>query len=139
MFRVEDKYRLELHWTSVVYNVEAIANLNGAYFKGPVLKEVAEMEQQDSMHLDFKGQYICMVPFYYVAVLSWQGVNQTVEKISLDNVTLKNKNLNSVPKLRNDDYILIDTKEHDDVKHPYILTYPAYLLKFDGELCTFRR
>lgn len=137
MFRIEDKYRLELHWTSVDYKVEGEANLNNAYFIGPVLQEVAQMNQNDSMRLDFKGQYIIMVPFYYVAVLSWRGVDQNLEKIKLHNAVLKNKYLNSVPKLKNDDRILIDTKMHDDVNHPYMLTYSAYLLKFDGELYKF--
>jgi len=138
VFRIEDKYRLELYWSTVNYDMEGVAKLNGAYFKGPVLREVAQLEQQDIMNLDFKDQYIFMVPFYYVAVLSWQGVNQTVEKISLSNVILKNKYLNSVPKLNDDDHILIDTKNHEDDKHQCYLSYPSYLIKFDGDVHNFR-
>jgi len=46
-------------------------------------------------------------------------------------------NINIVPKLRNNDYIAIDTKDHEDEKHQHNMTYISYLLKADGSLYNF--
>jgi len=138
-FRISEKYRLELHWDKVIYEQDGIAKLSNCYFIGPVLKEVEEMNQIDSMSLDFGKQYILVVPYYYIANLSWDGVHQTVERIDLYDVVLTNKYVNSVPKLNDDDYILMDTSKHISEKHHYYLTYPSYLLRFDGDLYSFRR
>lgn len=137
-FSVSERYRLELHWSKVVYEQEGIAKLSGSYFCGPVLSEVEELNQEDKMPLDFANQYIVFVPQYYIATLSWKGVRQTPEKIYLSKVLLKNMYLNSVPQLNDNDYILIDTTNHADDKHHFHLVYPAYLLKSTGELYNFR-
>jgi hypothetical protein len=121
-----------------VYNKAGEAHLIGCYLSGPVIKEVDKMEQEDSIALDFGNQYYVFVPQYYVARLSWKGVEHTPNKIYLNNVVLSNKFTNSVPKLNDDDFIVVDTKDHTDTKHEYHLTYPAYLLKKEGELYNFR-
>jgi len=138
-FRVSEKYKLELHWNKVIYEQDGIAQLKNCYFIGPVLKEVDQMNESDSMPLDFGKQYILVVPHYYIANLSWNGIHQTTERIDLKNVILSNKYVNSVPKLNDNDYILIDTSNHTDEKHHFYLTYPSYLLKTDGELYSFGR
>jgi hypothetical protein len=102
------------------------------------LNEVWQLQQEDYIDLDFGGQYLIFVDFYYVARLSWKGVNHTPEKILLSNVVLKNNNLNVIPKLNNDDYIVINTQNHEDKKHLYSLVYPSYLIRKDGELYDFR-
>jgi len=136
-FSVSEKFRLEIRWQKVIYNQEGIAEFAGCYLSGPVLKEVAEMEQKDSIALDFGTQYAVFVPNYYVAKLSWEGARHTPNKIYLDNAILKNRYLNSVPKLNDNDYILVDTKNHEDEKHQYYLSYISYLVKSDGELHNF--
>ncbi len=137
-FLISERYKLELHWKKVRYEIDQEAILEGCYFSGPVLNEVWQLEQEDHIDLDFAGQYIVFVDFYYVARLFWKGVNHTQEKIELSNVLLKNKNLNVVPKLKNDDYIVIDTQGHEDIAHRYNLIYPSYLLRSDGTLYDFR-
>jgi len=138
-FRISEKYRLEIHWKEVIYEQEGLAKLEGCYFSGPVLKEVEDIKQQDHIQMDFSNQYMIFVPFYYVAKLSWNGAKHKPHIIYLDNVLLENRHINSVPKLNNDDYIVIDTKDHEDAKHQHNLTYPSYLIKSDGGLYNFRR
>ena len=133
-----EKYRLEIHWKKVVYDQEGIVTLEGCYLSGPAVKEVAEMNQKDAISLDFGNQYAVFVPNYYVVKLSWGGVRHTPHKIYLNNVILQNSFLNFVPSLNVDDYILIDTKNHEDEKHQYYLSYTSYLVKFDSELYNFR-
>ena len=136
-FSISERYRLELHWSKVVYDQEGVARLFDSYFAGPVLTDVEEMNQEDKMPLDFANQYVVFIPRYYIATLSWKGVRQTPERIYLSNTILKNAYLNSVPKLKNDDYILIDTTNHVDNKHHFHLVYPSYLLNSEGEFYSF--
>jgi hypothetical protein len=136
-FSVSEKFRLEIHWDKVIYDQDGVTKLDGCYLSGPVIKEVAEMDQKDVIALDFGNQYVVFTPNYYVAKLSWEGVRHTPHKIYLDNAILKNRFLNSVPNLNDDDYIIVDTKNHEDDKHQYHLSYPAYLIKFGGEVYNF--
>lgn len=136
-FSVAERFRLEIHWNKVVYNQEGTAKLEGCYLSGPVIKEVAEMNQKDVIALDFGNQYVVFTPNYYVAKLSWKGARHTSHRIYLDNAVLQNRFLNSVPNLNYNDYIIVDTKNHEDDKHQHHLSYPAYLIKFGGEVYNF--
>jgi hypothetical protein len=51
---------------------------------------------------------------------------------------LENRYLNVVPKLKNNDYIIIDTSKHEDEEHLYNLVYTSYLVNENGELYNFR-
>ncbi len=137
-FGVAERYRLEIYWSKAVYKKEGEAILVGCCMAGPVIKEIDQMEQEDSISLDFSNQYRIFVPQHYIVKLSWKGVSHTPTKIYLDNVILSNKFTNSVPKLNDNDFIVVDTKDHTDTKHEYHLTYPAYLVSRDGNLHNFR-
>jgi hypothetical protein len=137
-FNIMDRYRLELHWKKVRYDVDQTAILEGCYFNGPVLKDILQLNQKDFINLDFTNQYIIFANIYYIARLSWEGVQHTTDKIILNNVILENKNLNVVPKLNANDYIVIDTRGHEDEKHLYNLVYPACLMHKDAEFYNFR-
>jgi len=137
MFLGREKYKLEVHWEKVGYKLDGIANIIGCYLSGPVLKEVVQLNEKDSINLDFVNQYAVIVKNFYIATLKWEGVRYMPNKIFLNNTILENTNINVVPKLRNDDYIVIDTKNHEEGKHMYHLTYPAYLLKEDNTLYDF--
>jgi len=137
-FSISEKYRLELHWNKVRYIEDQKAVLEGCYFSGPVLNEVIELDQEDHMDLDFVHQYLVFIDSYYIARLYWKGVRYAPGNILLNNTMLENKNLNVVPKLNNDDYIVIDTKGHEDEEHAYNFVYKSYLLRNDGTLYDFR-
>jgi len=136
-FMISEKYRLEIHWDRITYDEEGIVKVKGCYLSGPVLKEVEQLNEKDSIALDFVKQYVIFVKHYYIAKLSWKGVRHTTEKIFLDNVILENMNINVVPKMKDDDYIVVDTKNHEDEKHQCHLTYDAYLIKSEGSLYNF--
>lgn len=137
-FMVSERYKLEVHWKRIKYEVDQTALLEGCYFSGPVLSQALKLNDQDYMDLDFTNQYLIFVDHYYIARLSWSGVDYRSEKIFLGNVTLKNINLNAVPKLNNNDYIVIDAKDHEEEKHQYTFVYPSYLIKQDSTLYNFR-
>jgi len=67
-FSISEKYRLEVHWEKVIYSHDSIAMLEGCQLSGPVLAEITEMEQEDSIALDFTNQYMVFVPNYYVGI-----------------------------------------------------------------------
>lgn len=134
---LSERYRLEIHWNKIVYEQNEVAKIFGCYLSGPAVKEAAKMNGVDSIALDFANQYIVLLPHYYVAKLSWNGINQTPEKIVLLNTILEGKHINSIPKLRDNDYIVIDTQNHEDAKHFYHPTYSSYLIRYDGELYNF--
>jgi len=134
-----EKYRLEIHWKKVKYEVDQIALIEGCYLSGPVLKETVRLNDQDHIDLDFVNQYSIFVDHYYIARLSWNNVDYRSEKIFLRDVKLENKNLNVVPKLNKYDYIVVDTKDHEEEKHMYHFVYPAYLIKRDGTLYNFSK
>jgi len=136
-FRIAEKFRLEVHWAQALYEEDGVAKLVGCCLSGPAVKQVEQMNPNDVISLDFAKQYIVFVKHFYIAMLSWEDVKQTAEKIYLSNVKLTNKYVNSVPKLNHSDYIVIDTQDHENEKHQYNLTYPSYLIRFDGELYKF--
>ena len=136
-FSIGEYYRLEIHWNKVIYDHDGVAELRGCYFNGPVIKEVNALNDNDYMDLDFFNQYGIFIPSYYITRLSWQSTKFIDNKIKLLNVKLKNKHINSTPKLKNNDFIVIDTSNHTEEKHLFYLTYPSYLLRFDGEFYKF--
>ena len=113
--KVLDKYRLELHWTSVSYNREDVAVLKGAYFSGPVLKDAEKLREEDQLTLDMTDQHWIFPPMkdFYQAVLKWKGVQYHGGKIFLKEAYIKGKYVNSIETLENKDWILIDCKAHD--------------------------
>jgi len=115
---VLNKYRLELHWDSVSYNRDDVAVLKGAYFSGPVLKDAVALQEEDQLTLDMTKQHWIFPPMkdFYQVVLNWKGVVYRDDKIFLKEAFLKGKYINSLEKLENQDWILIDCKEHDTAK-----------------------
>jgi hypothetical protein len=131
-----DQYRLELHWEKVNYKDE-IAILQGAYFSGPVLKNAQKLNEKDEMTLDTSKQYFVFVPHFYIAKLEWDGINYIGDKIYLKSARITNKYINSLPKLKNSDYFVIDTFNHEELTHPFFINYDCYLVNETGEQYKF--
>lgn len=136
-FIIAERYRLELHWSEVLYKDQGVVHLYDAFFSGPVLGDVSVIQEDDSINMDFGKQYSRLLSNYYVVRLFWGGVRITSDKIYLSDVRLNNKHLNSLPKLKDSDYIVIDTSDHIIEKHHKNLNYRAYLLNCDGVLYNF--
>ena len=137
-FMISERYRLEVHWKEAIYEKDEFFRLKGCYLSGPVLREVSQLEQEDSILLDFTKHYLLIVPMYYIARLSWSGVINVGDKVFLNNAIINSEKDFKVPKLKDNDYLVVDTKGHEDEKHYNNLTYESYLLSNDGTLYNFK-
>ena len=140
-FSLSERYRLELHWESVSYDIEGKCKLTNAYFSGPALNEALRLNDSDHIMLDFFKQYIILVKNVYVAKFSWAGVDynsNNMIKLSNTHITHETE-LNRVPKLKSSDYLVIDTHGHDVENHPYNLVYKTYVVNETTNLYKFER
>lgn len=137
-FSFGEKYRLEVHWEKVSYG-EGQVKLIGCKLKGPVLSELTQLEAEDAIMLDFVSQYIALLPKYYIAKLSWNGVAYEEGAITLNNVVISSDFIHSLPTLNNNDFIVIDTSDHEDDKHNYHVNYTTYVIKADGVKYNFNK
>jgi len=131
--QVLEKYRLELHWASVIYNSDAVAVLKGAYFEGPVLVEAERLVEEDSLVLDMTSQHALLIPNYYQATLQWKGLDYKDDRIYLKEAYIEGMYVNSIDVLKPTEYILIDCKEHELATHIYHLVYWAEVRKDNKE------
>lgn len=138
-FLKDSKYRLDLNWKSVKYD-KGICYLKGAYLTGPVLKYLEEVSPNDFILLDFHKQYYIFSSDIYIVHFAWGDLKNDFanNKIHLYNSYLKHTTeLNNVPKLRNKDSIMINTKGHDLETHMYYPTYKAMVLNEFGDVYNF--
>jgi len=138
-FRIDNRYKLELHWGKVTYIDNDVVKLSNSFFSGPVIVDVDEIRDADSINLDFSKQYSYFMDSYYIAILGWDGIDIRPDKILLDNVTLRNESIKTVPKLHNDDYLIMDTSNHESDIHYQNFNYRTYLVNRDGIFYNFRR
>ncbi|KKK73049.1 hypothetical protein LCGC14_2897780, partial [marine sediment metagenome] len=87
------RYRLELHWDSVVPAEDDRAVLKGAYFTGPVLSDAAQINDDDQLTLDMTKQHAILAPMedFYQAVLKWKGVDYKDDKVFLKEAWIRGK------------------------------------------------
>ncbi len=128
-----EKYRLELHWDSIVYHNDKEATLEGAYFWGPALKEAAKIESPDFIDLDLTPQLLVVIDSYYIVRLTWKGVKYRADKVILEGAVLLNDRLKGLHKFERGDSILINTENHEESKHPYHLVYESQVIRVDKE------
>jgi hypothetical protein len=138
-FSLSERYKLELHWDRAIYDNPGICRLDKAYFSGPALSEALKLNDSDYIMLDFFAQYIILVKDVYVAKFSWSGVKYRDNgNISMSNTYITHDTeLNRVPKLKDSDYLVIDTKGHDVEDHPYNLVYKTYVVNETTNLYRF--
>ena len=129
------KYRLELYWDTVEYNKEDMAVLKGAYFSGAVLEDAARINDDDQLTLDMTKQHVILPAMkdYYQAILKWKGVDYKNGKVFLKEAYIRGKYVNVLERLENDDWILIDCREHDEKLHPFLLVYWSEVHKKEKE------
>jgi len=138
-FLLGEKYRLEVRWKKAVYEQEGYCKLEGACFSGPVLQFAEKIEPNNSMLLDFYKQYYIFAENIYIATLSWGEVTYQDDLIvSLkDAIISHDTELNRVPKLKDDDYLVIDTKGHDVETHVFYPTYVTIVVNKEGRAYNF--
>jgi hypothetical protein len=139
-FLLSERFRLELHWKKCIHSKAGEMHFEGAYFSGPVLKQAVELNQNDHIELDFCNQTLVVVHGVYVGTFAWSGVDYKDDKILLKAAMLMyDKKLKNIPKLENTDYLVIDTRNHENEKHNYNTLYPTYVVSKGGELYDYRR
>jgi len=139
-FLLSEKYRLELHWKYTKYEVDGVCNFLGAYFSGPALSFAEKINDNDNIMLDFYKQYVIITRNVYIAKLSWGEVEYKDNIIYLnDAIMFHDTELNKVPKLANNDFLVIDTKDHEVQTHAFHMVYPTYVVNGASELYKFDR
>lgn len=140
-FMLSEKYRLELNWTAVKYEHEDFCELVDAKFTGPALSIAAQVQNDDFINLDFCEQYFIVTRNTYVAKFSWgKAVYNSDGTIGLSNAYISHdKDLHKVPKLKDTDYIVIDTKDHEEEVHSFNLVYRAYVINEDYVMYNFKK
>ncbi len=139
-FLLAEMFRLELRWEKTLYDQDGICKFIGAYFTGPVLQVAQKLNGEDHMLLDFYSQYIKLVKGTYVGDFYWKGTKYSEDgkKVYLSLAILShNTELNNVPKLKNDDYFVIDTSDHVVEKHNNALVYKTYVINPDSTMYRF--
>lgn len=134
-----EKYRLELHWKKAIYENSGVCKLIDAYFFGPALQIAEKINENDSINIDFYKQYIIFVKNIYVVKLSWQEVAYNKDgTVSLKDAKLTHySELNRVPRLKDSDYLVIDTQNHEAAVHHLNLVYVSYVVNENGVLYKF--
>ncbi len=136
-FLLGEKYRLDLRWEDVRYE-EGVCYFIKAYLSGPVLKFAEEIEPNNTMQLDFFKQYFVLVDSVYIGVLSWGEVVYKKDKVFLKDCKLTHKSeLNKVPKLLNNDTLVIDCQLHERETHALYPTYKTYVSNEDTQVYNF--
>ncbi len=137
-FMLSERFRLELKWKKATYEVEGVCKLDGAYFCGPAILEMLQLNNNDHIILDFYCQYIVLVKNVYLAKFSWGEVVYNTNTISLkDAIITHNTELNRVPKLNSNDYLVIDTEDHEVSRHIFTLVYKTYVVNETTSLYKF--
>lgn len=139
-FLLSERFRLELHWDKCIHNKAGEMHFTGAYFSGPVLKQTQRLNDSDHINLDFCFQTMILVNNVYVGTFAWNGVEYSKDKIHLKAATmLYDEELKNIPKLKDTDYLVIDTIDHENEKHNYNTLYPTYVVNKDSDLYDYRR
>jgi hypothetical protein len=138
-FFIGEMYRLELHWTKVKYEKDGVCELEGAYFSGPALQIANKINNNDSIKIDFHSQYLIFTTNVYIGKLSWGEVVYNKDNVvGLKNARLTHDTeLNKVPKLKDGDYLAIDTENHEEAVHRFNLVYVSYVVDENGVLYKF--
>lgn len=127
-----DKYRLELHWDSIEYQ-EELAVLKGAKFSGPVLSQALKLEAPDFIDLDLTPQMLPVLNTHYIVRLDWTKCEYLTDgTINLLGVTLSSSLMNTAHKLKQDDFIAINTAKHEEDTHAFNLVYESQVLREDA-------
>jgi hypothetical protein len=139
-FLLSERFRLELHWNKCTHTKAGEMHFEGAYFSGPVLKQAVELNQSDHMTLDFCHQTMVVVNNVYTGTFAWNGVEYKSNKILLKAAVLMyDDDLKNIPKLDDEDYLVIDTRNHENEKHNFHTLYQTYVISKENDIYDYRR
>lgn len=138
-FMISEIYRLELHWAKLERPKDGIIILKDAYFSGPVLARALKINNNDSIRLDFCQQYSILVQNYYVADLTWHEVEYINKIIKIKDAKIKyGLQVDKAADLKDSDYLVIDTANHEVRVHRFNMLYTTYIVSADNDLRDYR-
>jgi len=132
-----DKFSLELHWKSVKYD-DGKYHINGAYFSGPAIQIAEKINSNGNIILNFYAQYYGFVEKPFFSTFYWGGVeysniNNNIIVILSDCYMVCNEESFNAMCINNEDYLLINTQDHDSDNEEFSMVYLTYVLdKFDN-------
>lgn len=134
-----EKYRLEVHWDSLEYHSDDVVNLVNARFTGPALNDAVKLEAPDSIDLDLTPQLLTVMDSYYIIKLSWKKCKYNSDgTIGLIGATFSNDFLKTLHKLKDNDYIVVNTEKHEEATHAFHLVYESQVVKEDSKPYNFK-
>ena len=136
-----EQFKLELHWSKILRSKAGELHLIDAYFSGPALKQAEKIGNNDHIQIDFCSQFVVLVRSVFVAKFSWGEVNYSKDnKVYLKNTIITyDPMVEGIPIIADTDYLVIDTKNHENEKHMYNMFYDAYIIGKDNDLRDYRR
>jgi hypothetical protein len=130
---IKEKYRLELRWDKIIKEKDDVCRIEGAYFTGPVMAEVNEIQPNDRIVLDVTPQFSTIITSYYFMTLYWKDVRYLDSNVYLGDVTIQGDFVSSFSGLDSKSHIDIDTENHEESVHIYNLVYKARLMDKNGK------
>jgi hypothetical protein len=139
-FLIGEKYRLEIKWDKVLRPISGQMLFENAKFTGPVLKIADKIKSNDSINLDFCSQYTIITKGVYTGKFSWdEAVYNKDGNVELENARLEyDPSIKGIPNLEDKDYLVIDTRNHENEKHYFNVFYNTYVINKNNELYDFR-
>jgi len=140
-FAISERFRLELHWSKILRSKAGEMHLIDAYFSGPVLKQAEKINSNDHIQIDFCSQFLVLVRSVFVAKFSWGEVSYHKDnKVYLKNAIITHDPMiEGIPSIDDTDYLVIDTKNHENEKHLHNMFYDVYIIGKDNNLHDYRR
>ena len=133
---ITEKYKLIFRWEGIRYEGNT-AYFNKAWFEGPVLADVQQLQPNDYIDLDLSRQNLSTDLFlpreYYIARLGWAEAKHIAGKVRLVGVTLDHHKTGSLKELRDGMQFFIDCSQHEEQIHYKNLVYPAWVAAANSE------
>lgn len=136
--KIKEKYKLYLKWDKAVIQQDRLA-LVGANFSGPATKDMLKLVENDFILLDLTAQCFPVVGTFFIMKFSWGRVQYQLEKIDLFSACFHTLDIKKHLDLFDDDYMLIDTSNHEPLEHGKNLTYKTTVYDAYHNLAVFER
>lgn len=129
--KILNKNKLWVKWKTVDRIGDGRIQLNNVEMYGPVTQDYIPLEPKGELRLDFTNHFILRLDNYYIVSLTWESVkSQEQGSIKFKKVTLEDKNVGLLDKIKNSDLLLIDCGDHTELKRntgQFKMVYPSML------------
>jgi len=135
---IKEENELYLEFNKIRHINETESHIYNSVFYGPVLNNLVDISDCDSLIMSFSKQHIIIGPSldYYTLVLYWDGIEfiEDGKIIKLKNSILKYKRIGLLKDLNETNTILLNCEKHKEEIHYKYPMYEAWILDKDGYL-----